>query len=234
VERLTEPWDSYAPGIRIPHLSPSVISNSRSDKRFCYRTSPNARKLFLPERFPCLLDYIDNRILQTSKSARKRKDRPSRGTPTPPGYRYLTHRLPRKVTLARISDSSTDEQVLILETRGKETQLYNTTIRCLGLGGCKKTYAYYRQTVPTGSDIGRGSSSTLGVVSTFGGIWPGLERRHGRKDLHLEGGRQHRAWALTARVSGRAPARADTSVGRSVASASCPPRTSARLMASAA
>jgi hypothetical protein len=59
----------------------------------------------------------------------------------------------------------------------------------------QKTYAYYRQTVPAGSDIGRGSSSTLGVVSTFGGLWPGLGRRHGRKDLHLEGGHQHRAWA---------------------------------------
>jgi hypothetical protein len=56
----------------------------------------------------------------------------------PPGYGYLTHHLPRKVTIARISDSATDEQVLILETRGKEAQLYNTTIRCLGLGGRKK------------------------------------------------------------------------------------------------
>jgi hypothetical protein len=55
----------------------------------------------------------------------------------PPGYGYLTHHLPRKVTHTRISDSATDEQVLILETRGKETQLYNTIIRCLGLGGRK-------------------------------------------------------------------------------------------------
>jgi hypothetical protein len=78
------------------------------------------------------------RIPRTSKSACKRQGRPSRGTPTPPGYGYLTHHLPRKVTLARISDSATDEQVLILETRGKETQLYNTTIRCLGLGGRNK------------------------------------------------------------------------------------------------
>ena len=30
--RLTEPRDSYASGIRIPHSSPSAISNSRSDK----------------------------------------------------------------------------------------------------------------------------------------------------------------------------------------------------------
>jgi hypothetical protein len=55
----------------------------------------------------------------------------------PPGYGYLTHHLLRKVTLARISDSATDEQVMKLETIGKEAQLYNTTIRCLGLGGRK-------------------------------------------------------------------------------------------------
>jgi hypothetical protein len=37
-----------------------------------------------------------------------------------------------------MSDSATDKQVLILETRGKETQLYNTTMICLGLGSRKK------------------------------------------------------------------------------------------------
>jgi hypothetical protein len=37
----------------------------------------------------------------------------------PPIYRYLTHHLPRKVTHARISDSTT-EQVLMLETGGKK------------------------------------------------------------------------------------------------------------------
>jgi hypothetical protein len=53
------------------------------------------------------------------------------------------------------------------------------------------------------------------------------------KDLHLEGTCRHRAWAIIAGVSSGNPARADGSTGRSVASASCPPRTSARLMASA-
>jgi hypothetical protein len=37
-----------------------------------------------------------------------------------------------------MSDYATDKQVLILETRGKETELYNTTMICLGLGGRKK------------------------------------------------------------------------------------------------
>jgi hypothetical protein len=57
----------------------------------------------------------------------------------------------------------------MLETRGKKTQLYNPALKCLSLSGRKKTYAYYRQTIPAGSDIGRGSSSTLGDVSTLGG-----------------------------------------------------------------
>jgi hypothetical protein len=157
----------------------------------------STKKDFLPKRLSCLLDYIDNIILQTGKSARKRQGRPSRGTPTPPGYGYLTHHLPRKVTLTRISDSATDEQVLILETRGKETQLYNTTIKVFRPQRPRKTHAHCRQTVLAGSDISR---ATLGVVSTLGKTWPSLGRRHERKDLHLKGGRQHRAWARRDRV----------------------------------
>jgi hypothetical protein len=76
--------------------------------------------------------------MRTSKSTRKRQGRPSRGTPTPPRYGYLIHHLPRKVTLAQISDSATDEQVQILETRGKKTQLFNPVLKCLGPSGRKK------------------------------------------------------------------------------------------------
>jgi hypothetical protein len=118
----------------------------------------------------------------------------------PLGYGYLTHHLPRKVTHARISDSATDEQVLMLETRGKKTQLYNPAIKMFRPQRSQKTCAYFKQTVPVGSYIGRGRSGTVGVVSTLGKIWPGPRRRHERKDFHLEGGRQHRAWALDGRV----------------------------------
>jgi hypothetical protein len=117
----------------------------------------------------------------------------------PPGYGYLTHHLPRKVTHDRIRDSAT-EQVLTHETRGKKTQLYNPTLKCLGLSGREKHTHTSKQTVLAGSDIGRGRSGTLGVISTLGGIWHGLRRRHGRKDLHLKGGRQHRTRALDSRV----------------------------------
>jgi hypothetical protein len=56
----------------------------------------------------------------------------------PPGYRYITHHLPREATLAHTDNSVTDEKVQILETRGKGTQLYNTARVCLGLGGRRK------------------------------------------------------------------------------------------------
>jgi hypothetical protein len=53
------------------------------------------------------------------------------------------------------------------------------------------------------------------------------------EDLHSEGRRQHCARAITARVFSRNLARADGSAGRPEASASCPLRTPARLVASA-
>jgi hypothetical protein len=57
----------------------------------------------------------------------------------------------------------------------------------------RKTYAYYRQTVPAGSDIDRGSSSTLGVISAFGGIWPGQRASfHLRHDDRVKKGAPHR------------------------------------------
>jgi hypothetical protein len=118
----------------------------------------------------------------------------------PPGYGYHTHHLPQKVTRAWISDSATDEQVLTHETRGKKTQLKTSTTKMSRPQRPQKTYTYLKQTVPVGSDIGRGRSSMLSVISTLGRIWPSLGRRHGRKDLHLEGGSQHRAWALDSRV----------------------------------
>jgi hypothetical protein len=67
-----------------------------------------------------LFDCVDNRILKTSKRDLERQGRPSRGTPTPPGYGYLTHHLPRKVTHTRIRDFAT-EQVLTLENFSTKT-----------------------------------------------------------------------------------------------------------------
>jgi hypothetical protein len=132
-----------------------------------------------------------------------------------------------------MNDSAADNRVLILETRGKETQLYNTTTVCLGLGDRKK------------------HMHTTGEPMLQAQMSMEREQQHPRRQLHLrrspteprtatraedlrtEGRRQHHAWAIAARVSSRNPARADGSAGRLEASASRPPRTPARLVASA-
>jgi hypothetical protein len=85
--------------------------------------NPSASK-FSSEKFSTKttfvpFNYIDNGILKTSERDLEWQRRPSQWTPTPPGYGYLTHHLPRKVARVRISDSAT-ELVLTLETRGKK------------------------------------------------------------------------------------------------------------------
>ena len=88
-----------------------------------------AKTTFVP------FDCVDSGILMTSKRDLERQGRLSRGTPTPPGYGYLTRHLPRKVAHARISDSATDEQVLMLETRGKK---HDFIPKCSGLSSHKE------------------------------------------------------------------------------------------------
>jgi hypothetical protein len=113
------------------------------------------------------------------KSARKRQGRPSRGTPTPPGYGYLTHHLPRETTLARTNTSVTDKKVQILETRGKETQLYSTARVCFGFGGRNKHTLQDNPILQARVLTLEGSSNTLGIDNTFGEVRPSLGRRRG-------------------------------------------------------
>ena len=89
----------------------------------------SAKTTFVP------FDCVNNGILMTSERDLERQGRPSRGTPTPPGYRNLTCHLPRKVAHARISDSATDEQVLMLEIRGKK---HGFIPKCSGLSSHKE------------------------------------------------------------------------------------------------
>jgi hypothetical protein len=112
---------------------------------------------------------------------RKRQGRPSRGTPTPPGYGYLAHHLPREATLTRTNTSVTNKKVQILETRGKETQLYNTARVCFGLGG-RRTHTLQDNPILQARVLTlEGSSSTLDIDNTFGEVQPSLGRRHGPK-----------------------------------------------------
>jgi ribonuclease HI len=72
-----------------------------------------------------------------------------------------------RTTVTRISDSATDEQVRILETGGKETQLCNTPTKVFRPRRPRKTHTCSKQTAPAESGIARGRSSTLGFISTL-------------------------------------------------------------------
>jgi hypothetical protein len=61
------------------------------------------------------------KVLKPSQRGFKRQGRPSRGTPTPPRYGYLTRHLPREATHTRLSGSATDRQVLVREMRKKHS-----------------------------------------------------------------------------------------------------------------
>jgi hypothetical protein len=77
------------------------------------------------------------------------------------------------------NNSVTDKKVQILETRGKETQLYNTARVCLGLGGRRKHTLQDNPILQARILTARGSSSTLGVGNTFGEARPSLGLQRG-------------------------------------------------------
>jgi hypothetical protein len=106
------------------------------------------------------------------------------------------------------------------------------TMVCLGLGGREKhAHTTDKLFLPDQTSVGEQQHPRRRLHLRRNPTRPRMATRS--EDLHPEGTCRHHAWAIAARVSSRNPSRADGSTGRSVASASCPPRTSARLMASA-
>ena len=117
----------------MPRQSPTLPRGLEGGNPLCV-------KIFLgkslpPKRLSCFPTISVTEPRETNKSACKRQGRPSRGTPTPLGYGYLTRRLPRKITLTWVSNPATDERVRIRKIGGKETQPYIMMIKCSGLGG---------------------------------------------------------------------------------------------------
>jgi hypothetical protein len=117
----------------LPRQSPTLPRGLEGGNPLCVKIFLG--KCLPPKRLSCFPAISVTEPRETNKSACKRQGRPSRGTPTPLGYGYLTRHLPRKITLTWVSDPATDEQIRIRETGGKETQLYITTTKCSGLGG---------------------------------------------------------------------------------------------------
>jgi hypothetical protein len=119
---------------------------------------PGRRSLFssrlrlCPRRHRCLrLQLIAEqpKVLKLSKRSLERQGRPSRGTPTPPGYRYLTHHLPRKATHARLSGSAS-RQASPSARNEEETRLHAQMPKCSGLSDHNEQTPILRVPLQTG------------------------------------------------------------------------------------
>jgi hypothetical protein len=103
---------------------------------------------------------------------------------------------------------------------------------CLGLGGRKKhTHTTDKLFLQDQTSVGEQQHPRRRLHLRWNLTRPQTATRS--EDLHPEGTCRHRAWAIVTGVSSWNLTRADGWTGHSVASASCPPRTSARLVASA-
>jgi hypothetical protein len=119
---------------------------------------PGRRSLFssrlclCPRRRRCLwLQLIAERpkALKLSKRSLERQGRPSRGTPTPLGYGYLTRHLPRKATHARLSGSAS-RQGSPSARNEEETRHYAQMPKCSGLSSHNEQTPILRVPVQTG------------------------------------------------------------------------------------
>jgi hypothetical protein len=112
----------------------------------------SSRLRLCPRRHRCLwLQLIAERpkVLKLSKRGLKWQGRPSRGTPTPPGYGYLTRHLPRKATHAWLSGSASRQASPSARNEG-ETRYYTQIPRCSGLDSHNEQTFILRVPLQTG------------------------------------------------------------------------------------
>jgi hypothetical protein len=117
------------------HLLPGRRSLYSSRRRL----RPRRRRL-RPRRRRCLrLQLIAERpkVLKLSERGLERQGRPSRGTPMPPGYGYLTRHLPHKATHTRLSGSAS-RQASPSARNKEETRLHAQIPKCSGLSSHKE------------------------------------------------------------------------------------------------
>jgi hypothetical protein len=105
------------------HVLPGRRSLFSSRLRLCPRRHRSLRLRLIAER---------PKVLKLSKRGPEWQGRPSRGTPTPPGYEYLTRHLSRRATHIRLSGSAS-RQASPSARNEEETRLHAQTPKCSGL-----------------------------------------------------------------------------------------------------
>jgi hypothetical protein len=180
--RLTESRDSYASGIRIPHSSPSAISNSRSDK-----VIPRTEQVFT---FGSSFAEAILRAFSTESM-------------TGPHGRVkvrVSGKADRAEGLPRLRDTDTSlitfrkkqlslVQTSLLPTKSPDTRnkrkgdaaLQHSKGVCSGLGGRRRHTLQDNLILQARVLMLEGGSSTLGINDNFGEVRPSLGWRRGTK-----------------------------------------------------
>jgi hypothetical protein len=95
-----------------------------------------------------------------------RQGRPSRGTPTPPGYGYLTHHLPREATLARTNNPVTDKKKSRYSKQEEKRRNFTTQRGCVFWPRRPQKAHATRHSDPAGSGLDAGRGATTPSAST--------------------------------------------------------------------
>jgi hypothetical protein len=118
-----------------PQLPPLRLLDLGSHLLLGRRSLFSSRLRLCPRRHRCLrLQLIAEhpKVLKLSKRGLEWQGRPCRGTPTPPGYGYLTRHLPCRETHTRLSGSAS-QQASPSARNEEETRLHAQIPRCSGL-----------------------------------------------------------------------------------------------------
>jgi hypothetical protein len=178
--RLTEPRDSYASGIRIPHSSPSAISNSRSDKvtprieQVFTFGSPSAEAILRAFSTKSMTEPHGRVKVRVSGKADRAEGLPRlRDTDTS----LITFR-EKQLSLALTSLLPTKSP----DTRNKrkrDAALQRSEGVCSGLDGRTRHTLQDNMILQARVLTLEGGSNTLGIDGTFGEARPSLGRRRG-------------------------------------------------------
>jgi hypothetical protein len=178
--RLTEPRDSYASGIRIPHSSPSAISNSRSDKvtprieQVSTFGSPSVEAILRVFSTKSVIGPHGRVKVRVSGKADRAEGLPRlRDTDTS----LLTFR-EKRLSLAQTSLLPTKSP----DTRNKrkrDAALTRNKGACFGLGGRAKHTLQDNLILQARVLTLEGGSNSLGIDGAFGEARPSLGRRRG-------------------------------------------------------
>lgn len=121
--------------------------------------------------------FIGDRASWTGESTRKRQGRPSRGTPTPLGYGYLTRPF-REKQLSLTQTSLLPTESPDARNKRKKDAALQARRGCVFWPQRPQKAHATRRSDPAGSGLhAEGSRSTLGIDDVFSKVRPSLGRR---------------------------------------------------------